>query len=226
MPQITFFPASATHAETPPPVTQSAVLKTDESRTFNDKLGGYHTQFRLNMDPWDLQRIIAEANRMGREGTTVIGFGYDHNKQSILLAPKESPPDTPDELAPAHPASPPALRPGQLKPNELEMAILERIVANNPGLKLDLPRLHVLSRKYTGVGSFTEFLTSHSHTTPPAAGTVARHTVRALANIIIPGLQYGLGNIAFLLGDELKTLELYTYGDEKWDGTYEGFRIE
>lgn len=89
MARIVFFPASGTRGEATQ-VTRNAVWKTDESRTFDEKLGGYRNQFRLNIDPWDLQRLIAEANRLGREGVEVVGFGYDYDTHAVVLGPKQA----------------------------------------------------------------------------------------------------------------------------------------
>ena len=49
------------------------------------------------------------------------------------------------------------LRPGQSTPNDFETAILERIALDNPSLREHFGRLHVLSREFTGVGSYTNF---------------------------------------------------------------------
>ena len=89
MARVVFFPATGTRGE-PVQVTRTAVLKTEESRTFDQRLGGYRNQFCLNIDPWDVQRIVAEANRLGREGMEVVGFGYDHDAQAIVLGPKQA----------------------------------------------------------------------------------------------------------------------------------------
>ena len=50
------------------------------------------------------------------------------------------------------------MRPGQREPNEFERAILEWIAAEHPALRTHLAGLHILSREFTGVGSFTNFL--------------------------------------------------------------------
>lgn len=54
------------------------------------------------------------------------------------------------------------MHPGQREPNECEVAILERIAAEYPPLRTQLEHLHVLSREFTGVGSFTNFLCQNS----------------------------------------------------------------
>lgn len=48
-------------------------------------------------------------------------------------------------------------RPGQIEPNEFELAILDRITAQRPSLLAYMKNLHVLSREFTGVGSYTNF---------------------------------------------------------------------
>lgn len=49
------------------------------------------------------------------------------------------------------------MRPGQLKPNEFEIAILERLASKDPSIVRSLGQLHLLSREFTGVDSFTNF---------------------------------------------------------------------
>jgi len=49
------------------------------------------------------------------------------------------------------------MRRGQIKPNEFELAILERLASKEPSVRGSVGQLHVLSRKFTGVGSFTTF---------------------------------------------------------------------
>lgn len=108
------------------------------------------------------------------------------------------------------------LRPGQLHPNEFETALLERLLAENP-LPFSIPDLHVLSRQYTGVGSFTTFLVRNHP-------QVQRTVLRISASIKMPGLEHGLGFVSFYEGERL-VLETFTYGDEKWDGVFEGFQL-
>jgi|SRR4051812_1883548 hypothetical protein len=49
------------------------------------------------------------------------------------------------------------MRPGQIKPNEFEFAILERLASREPSIRGSVGQLYVLSREFTGVGSFTTF---------------------------------------------------------------------
>jgi hypothetical protein len=90
MARIVYFPATSTCTESATVVSREPVWKTDETRVFDEKLGGYRTQIRLNIDPWDLQRLIAEANRFGREGVEVVGFGFDYDANAIVRGPKRT----------------------------------------------------------------------------------------------------------------------------------------
>lgn len=111
------------------------------------------------------------------------------------------------------------MRPGQLQPNELECAILERIARNEPWLQGPFSSLHVLSREYTGVGGYTNFLCD----VPEAAGD----PFPGLKPLIrVPGVPNGMGAVLTCHGTKPKCLELFTYGDDCWDGTYEGFSFE
>ena len=110
------------------------------------------------------------------------------------------------------------MRPGQLHPNEFEIALLDRLVADNPDVRVTATDLHVVSREFTGVGSFTNFLVK-------GQPKVARRVLNTSAYVTIPGLQNGLGVVAFYEGDSL-TLETFTAGEETWDGLFDGFKIE
>lgn len=110
------------------------------------------------------------------------------------------------------------MRPGQLTPNAFELAILERIAADQPSILVHLGHLHVLSREFTGVGSFTNFQCG--------SGTdVSEQRLSLNASIVMPGVPSGMGAILFCLGDWPKCLETFTYGNDHWDGVFEGFRI-
>jgi hypothetical protein len=112
------------------------------------------------------------------------------------------------------------MRPGQLHPNEFERAILHSFASVLPPLLSRIDTLHVLSREFTGVGSFTRF--QHDNVKPaesePQLGL--NH-----AEIHVPTVPSGLGAVLFCRGDYPTCLELFTYGDEHWDGDYDGFSI-
>lgn len=84
MQRIAYFPARS-YNPAPQPLNQSPVVKMDEHRT-PEPDGTYRSRARLNIEPWDLHKIIVEANRLGLEGKQVKGFGYWHDLQAIILS--------------------------------------------------------------------------------------------------------------------------------------------
>lgn len=112
------------------------------------------------------------------------------------------------------------MRPGQLKPNEFERAILDLLVIQSPAIGESLESLHVLSREFTGVGSFTNFRCGESDVGMP------ERQIGLNASIHMPSVANGMGAVLFCKGDQPACLEIYTYGEEHWDGFYEGFSIE
>ncbi len=109
--------------------------------------------------------------------------------------------------------------PGQHQPNQLECAILDRIARDAPWLQGPFSSLHVISREYTGVGGYTNFLCD-----APAAADDPSPGLKPL--IRVPGVPNGMGAVLWCCGTLPKSLELYTYGDDHWDGTFEGFSFE
>jgi len=110
------------------------------------------------------------------------------------------------------------LRPGQVEPNEFELAVLERLAAKEPSIRPFTKGLHVLSRTFTGVGCFTSFLVDSRD------DSWDRHvTLDEL--ILMPGVRYGMSAVHFRKDGQPKTLEVFAY-DERWDGVYDGFSFE
>ena len=109
-----------------------------------------------------------------------------------------------------------AIRPGQLLPNEFELAILSRMSEEHPSLRPFLGQLHVLNREYTGVGSFTNFDTDAEEWD---------RDISLNAMISMPNIPNGLGAVLFCQGDRPKCLEIYAFGDDRWDGLFDGFSI-
>jgi hypothetical protein len=109
------------------------------------------------------------------------------------------------------------MRPGQVKPNDFECAILEHLARQEPAISGSVEHLHVLSREFTGVGSYTNFACDES---------AARRHIGLNALIHMPGVQHGMGAVLFCKGNSPEFLEVYTYGGEHWDGVCDGFVIE
>jgi hypothetical protein len=111
------------------------------------------------------------------------------------------------------------IRPGQITPNEFEVAILEKIATENSSLRRHLGLLHVLSREFTGVGSYTKFRDQES------GGESAEQQFGLDGLILMPNVPNGMGAILFCRGGWPKCLETYTFGNELWDGVFDGFSI-
>ena len=109
------------------------------------------------------------------------------------------------------------MRPGQLTTNELERAILDRMARSVPSLAEVIPRLHVLSREYTGVGSYTNFKVEG-----PVLGNASPVQFDEVINT--PSVPHGLLALLFLEAGQVKCLEIAACGD-LWDGVFEGFTI-
>lgn len=110
------------------------------------------------------------------------------------------------------------MRPGQKEPNELEFAILNVIATGEPEMRPFLEKLHVMSREYTGVGSFTYFRVEPSDWGP-------ERVFSPTCTIRIPGMRIGLAFALRCQGSHPEILEIFAH-DEEWDGVYDGFTIE
>jgi hypothetical protein len=113
-----------------------------------------------------------------------------------------------------------AMHTREAKPNEFEVAILERLASREPSIKDSLGALHVLSRRLTGAGSFTNF--------EPEESTAASADMRVGLDVIakVPGVPNGLGALLFCRDGKPVCLEIFTFGDDRWDGNYDGFSID
>jgi hypothetical protein len=111
-------------------------------------------------------------------------------------------------------------RPGQIEPNEFELAILDRMAAKSPSLRPYLSHLYVLNREFTGVGSYTNFRCEGK------CDQVAEPPIGLDDLIVMPNVQNGMGAVLYCQGGQPKCLETYTFGDEMWDGVFEGFILQ
>ena len=112
------------------------------------------------------------------------------------------------------------MRPGQVKPNEFELAILERLASKEPSIHALVGQLHVLSREFTGVGSFTNFACERSSADAPDQQVGLDDLIK------MPGVPSGMGAVLFCKGGRPECLEVFAYGDDRWEGVYDGFAIE
>ena len=112
------------------------------------------------------------------------------------------------------------MKQGQLEPNEFEIAILSCLADQEPWIHDAIEFLRILSREFTGVGSFTKFKYEDSATQKQD------RRIGLDAMIRMPGVPNGMGAILFCKGNHPECLEVYTYGDDRWDGVFNGFSIE
>ena len=103
-------------------------------------------------------------------------------------------------------------------PNEFEMAVLERIAQAAPAFRPSITSLRVLRRELTGAGSYTHFA-------PTAPLAIPDGFVALDALILMPGVPNGMGAVLAVTSGYPDFLELFTYGEDSWDGTYSGFAI-
>ena len=112
------------------------------------------------------------------------------------------------------------MRPGQVTLNEFEEAILERLAQDEPRIDPFIKKLHVLSREFTGAGSYTNFSCESSD------AELTEKSISLKQTITIPSTLNGMGAVLFCENNKPKCLETYTFGEELWVGVYEGFSIK
>ena len=106
---------------------------------------------------------------------------------------------------------------GQLKLNEFEIAIIDLLAGGTLSQDFRTGYIRVVSRQLTGVGCYTDF-------DCPQSDEYSHVGLDAVINM--PGVHSGMGAVLSLRGGRPLCLEIYTYGDELWDGVYDGFSFE
>ena len=84
------------------------------------------------------------------------------------------------------------MRPGQPEPNEFELAILARIALAHPVVRPFVRSLRVLSREFTGVGSYTKFACN------VVGGEGERQHIGLDELISVPHVPHGMGAVLFV----------------------------
>ncbi len=113
------------------------------------------------------------------------------------------------------------MKPGQLRPNEFEVAVLKRIADDFPCIRPFILKLHVLSREFTGVGSYTNFAAL-----PEIVFGSSESPFPLNSEILMPGVANGMGALLFFEASRSLVLETYTYGKDFWEGDYTGFSLQ
>jgi len=111
------------------------------------------------------------------------------------------------------------MQPGQCDLNEFELAILLHLCEKHCSLRPFIDHLRVLSREFTGVGSYTKLRSLHS------GMELGEQKMMLDTSIYLPSVPSGLGAMLFCKNGVPNILEIYTYGDEHWDGIFDGFQI-
>ncbi|NHZ32945.1 hypothetical protein [Massilia rubra] len=114
-----------------------------------------------------------------------------------------------------------AMKPGQLRPNEFEVAVLQRISDDLPCIRPYILKLHVLSREFTGVGSYTNFAAL-----PETFFGSSKSPISLTSGISMPGVANGMGAMLFFEASRSLVLETFTFADDFWDGDYTGFSLQ
>ncbi len=107
----------------------------------------------------------------------------------------------------------------------LETGVLA-LLLDNPGAAFDTMRQQlslaaVAKREFTGVGFFTEF-------SLPADAPVRRDLPDATIGGVeasFPSVEHGAGFLLFVRSGVVNMLEGFTYGEDQWPQTTDGFRI-
>lgn len=107
--------------------------------------------------------------------------------------------------------------------NKLEIAIIEDIAKEYPSIKSHIPRLQVESRENTGVGMYVNLNYNHLDESLIRLkdGTLSTNEI-----IVIDSLENGLGFVLDVSNGLINFIELFTYGDEFWDGEFSSFKFE
>jgi hypothetical protein len=103
--------------------------------------------------------------------------------------------------------------------NKFEVEVLEHIAQSNPCLNDFIGNLRVSERKFTGCGSYTDFETGS------AAINIPNDDFTLDGLISMPGIKNGMGATLFVKDNYISFLEIYVFGGEAWDGTFEDFSL-
>jgi len=107
---------------------------------------------------------------------------------------------------------------------EFEQSLVQAVLSQHPSyaaLGDSFSSLEVEQMKKTGVGAYITF----SKDDQAVSGELPATELGFDGLIHVPGVPSGLGCVIDVDGGKLNHIELFTYGDELWDGSTEGARI-
>jgi hypothetical protein len=105
--------------------------------------------------------------------------------------------------------------------NEIELKLIDGLTTKYPSLKSHIPHLKVTERQATGVGMYVNFAYANFNEKLENLNSLFSNE----ENIEIPDLKYGLGYVIDISDGEIKYIEFITYGEENWNGKFDGYRI-
>jgi hypothetical protein len=105
--------------------------------------------------------------------------------------------------------------------NEIELTLLDGLTTKHPSLKSHISHLKVKERKATGVGMYVNFEYINFEEKLENLNSLFSNE----ENIEFPNLKYGLGYVIDITDGEIKYIEFITYGEENWNGKFDGYRI-
>jgi hypothetical protein len=101
---------------------------------------------------------------------------------------------------------------------DLERELLTVVSQENwPGFRGD--RLSVLRRENTGAGRYTYIMDGHDQTLPDGSYSAQGRMVA------LDGVRNGLGFVVDVANSRISHIELFTFGNEEWDGSELGWKI-
>jgi hypothetical protein len=110
------------------------------------------------------------------------------------------------------------------KLTQFEESLVRSVLLQNPKfapLGYSVSSLEIERVKTTGVGAYITF----SRNNQVASAGIDSTELGFNGLIYVPGVPSGLGCVIDVDNGQLNHIELFTYGDELWDGSTEGARI-
>jgi hypothetical protein len=101
---------------------------------------------------------------------------------------------------------------------DLERELLDLVSRENwPQFRTDAIR--VLRRENTGAGRYTYFADGHGQDLPDGAYSAQGRMIE------MRGVRNGLGFVVEVAGSRLSHLEMFTFGNDEWDGVETDWKI-
>ncbi|HEY0464258.1 MAG TPA: hypothetical protein VGC79_08620 [Polyangiaceae bacterium] len=100
----------------------------------------------------------------------------------------------------------------------LERAIVELVARENWG-EFRTDALHVLKRENTGAGRYTYLADGYEQALPDGSYSSQGRMIELL------DVRNGLGFVVDVANSRISHIELFTFGNDEWDGSESGWKI-